>query len=447
MTFRDLTGMAVGNLWRQMLRTLLTVVGVSVGVSALVLMVSLGIGIKNAILKQMDSTNLLTEVAVLPMKFDFGAIMQRRKMDKMSAPKKITKETMETMKGIPGVRAVYPNYSFFVRFQIDGTNGSGELYGMPPEGVTESLLDALAVGRIFTDGANEVILSDEMLKSLAPDDTDKTKPLPLEDLQKVIGKKISLTAGAQAQRRPRRLIGPDGKDATFEYEIVGVFAAGKYKSLAPRIYTSMAPLDAARRATLDKEALQENPDALNDIPMLTVRVTDFKFLNPVKEEIEKLGYGTLTIQDLIEMVDNVFMVIESLLGCIGGVGLLVAFFGIANTMLMSILERTREIGIMKAVGGTRFNIATIFLFEASGIGLMGGSLGIFGGWLLGIIGNAGATWYGHSHGMSRDMAPFYVSIWLAGGAMIFSVLVSIVAGLYPAWRAARLDPVVALRHE
>lgn len=436
MTFRDLTGMALGNLWRQKLRTLLTVIGVSVGVSALVLMVSLGIGIKNAILKQMDSTNLLTEVAVLPVKFDLGAIMQRRKMQNISAPKKITKDALETFKAIEGVRAVYPNYNFYVRFQIDEAQGGGELYGMPPEGVTESLREALVAGKLFADGADQVIVSDDMMKGLS-----------FEEPAKVLGKKLKLTAGAQSQRRPRKLVGPDGKDATFEYEIVGVFAAGKYKSLAPRIYTSMTPLDAARRATMDKETLQESPDALDEIPMVTVRVKDFKYLDSVKTEIEKLGYGTLTIQDLIEMVDNVFMVIEAMLGCVGGVGLLVAFFGIANTMLMSILERTREIGIMKAVGGTRFNIATIFLFEASGIGLMGGSLGVFGGWLLGVIGNVVATWFGHSRGMTRDMAPFEVSVWLAGGAMVFSVLVSIVAGLYPAWRAARLDPVVALRHE
>jgi putative ABC transport system permease protein len=116
-------------------------------------------------------------------------------------------------------------------------------------------------------------------------------------------------------------------------------------------------------------------------------------------------------------------------------------------MLMSILERTREIGIMKAVGGTRRHVAGIFLVEASGIGLLGGGAGIFGGWAMGLIGNAIATWYAHQRGMSREVAPFEVSLWLGAGALVFSVLVSIAAGLYPAWRAARLDPVVALRHE
>lgn len=438
MRFRDLTGMALSNLWRQKMRSFLTIVGVCIGVGALVLMVSLGIGIKRAILKQMDSTNLLTEIAVLPMKIDLQAMLQRRRVDKLNPPKKIDKEVMESLRTLEGVRAVYPNYSFFVHWVSGEQSGGGELYGIPPEGVTESLTDAKVAGRVFTEGAKELIISDDMARERG-----------LGEPEAVVGKKLKFTTGAQPQqhRQPRKLVAPEGSNENFEFEIVGVFSAGKYKSLSPRIYTSLTAMDAVRRCAVSAETLKENPNVLDEVPMLTVRVKDFTYLDAVTQEIENRGYGTLTIKDLIEMVENVFQVVEALLGCIGGVGLLVSFFGIANTMLMAILERTREIGIMKAVGGTKWNIATIFLFEASGIGVLGGGLGIGAGWLMGVIGNWLATLYAQSQGMTRTLAPFDVSIWLAGGAMVFSIGVSIVAGLYPAWRAARLDPVVALRHD
>ncbi len=436
MKFSDLSELALANLWRQKLRTLLTVVGVAVGVAALVLMVSLGIGIKRAILKQMDSTNLLTEVAVLPIKFDLAALFRpRAKVDAPTAPKKITQETIEALRGIEGIRAVYPNFNLFVHFKIDETQSAGELYGLPPEAITEALQEALICGRMFADATREALVSGDMMKDMG-----------FADPALVIGKKVVLTAAGQRGRRPRKLTLKEGEEP-FEFEIVGVFDAGKYKSLAPRIYTSLAQGVRTRAASFDKETLAENPGTLGEFPALTIRVTDFSYLGKVKTEVEKLGYGTMTIQDLIEMVENVFLVVEALLGCVGGVGLLVSFFGIANTMLMSILERTREIGIMKAVGGTRRNIASIFLVEASAIGLMGGGLGIFGGWVLGQLGNAIATWYAHERGMTRDVAAFDVSLWLGGGAIVFSVVVSVAAGLYPAWRAARLDPVVALRHE
>jgi putative ABC transport system permease protein len=137
---------------------------------------------------------------------------------------------------------------------------------------------------------------------------------------------------------------------------------------------------------------------------------------------------------------------DSLLGAIGTVALIIAALGIINTMIMSILERTREIGIMKAVGGSENQIKLIFFVEAAFIGLIGAIFGLVLGWLVSRVANIIIN----SRLQPLDASQvdlFYFPLWLIAGAIAFSILVSLAAGLYPAIRAARIDPVKALRHD
>jgi putative ABC transport system permease protein len=149
----------------------------------------------------------------------------------------------------------------------------------------------------------------------------------------------------------------------------------------------------------------------------------------------------------LEELRIVFLIINSALGLLGGISLLVASFGIANTMIMSILERTREIGIMKAIGAEDREIKLIFFIEASVIGLAGGVLGSLVAWGIDALANRLAYRFvlkpqGASYVDFFALPPY---LWL--GAIVFAVLISIVAALYPAARAARIDPVRALRHD
>jgi putative ABC transport system permease protein len=124
----------------------------------------------------------------------------------------------------------------------------------------------------------------------------------------------------------------------------------------------------------------------------------------------------------------------------------VASLGIVNTLVMAILERRREIGIMKAVGASDGDVKRIFFVEAGSMGALGGSLGVALGWMIGRVINLGTNWYM----IRQDLKPenfWYVPMWLVIAGVSFSIVVSLFAGLYPASRAARLDPVQALRHE
>lgn len=196
---------------------------------------------------------------------------------------------------------------------------------------------------------------------------------------------------------------------------------------------------------MDLEALKklakENPDMNLDTTVyqqVMVKCADTKAVASVKAAIDEMGFGTSSLQDAVEQAEKQMQQIQYLLGAIGGVSLLVAAIGIMNTMMMSIYERTREIGIIKVLGCRMSNIAGLFLCEAAYIGFFGGTLGLgisYG--LSGVINMfVGASGF-------KSVIPLYLAV----GALGFSVLVAMISGLYPALRAMRLSPLTAIRNE
>jgi len=178
-----------------------------------------------------------------------------------------------------------------------------------------------------------------------------------------------------------------------------------------------------------------------------VRVTDPKHLTEVRSKLTELGFGSFSIVDELDQIKLVFLIIDSVLGLLGGISLLVATFGIANTMIMSILERTREIGIMKAIGAEDREIKLIFFVEAAVIGFFGGVLGVLLAWGIDGLANRLAYRFVLKPQGASFVDFFSIPPYLWIGAIVFALLVSVAAALYPASRAARIDPVRALRHD
>jgi len=133
-------------------------------------------------------------------------------------------------------------------------------------------------------------------------------------------------------------------------------------------------------------------------------------------------------------------VLDLFLGIFGSLALAAAALGIVNTLVMAILERRREIGIMKAVGASDADVKRLFLAEAAVMGLAGGALGVALGWVIGRLIYAGTNFYLRRQNLPSETL-WAVSWWLAGGAITFAIVISIISGLYPAARAAKLDPV------
>ena len=163
--------------------------------------------------------------------------------------------------------------------------------------------------------------------------------------------------------------------------------------------------------------------------------------------IRKEKFEVQSIDAILDVANRIFTVITAMLALVSSVALLVACIGIVNTMIMSIYERTREIGTLKAMGASRGDIRTLFMMEAAMIGLLGGSVGLVLSWLLGRGLNRIAGWYSQNRNVPLPDNLFIITPALAIQALVFALLIGVLAGLYPANRAARLDPLAALRHE
>jgi len=179
---------------------------------------------------------------------------------------------------------------------------------------------------------------------------------------------------------------------------------------------------------------------------VSVRVKSPSQIQTVEDAVKKMGFNTFSILDASRSIQQFFKVLDVFLGIFGSLALAVAFIGIVNTLVMAILERRREIGIMKAIGASDGDIRKLFFAEAGAMGILGGIIGVALGWAIGQVINLGTNIY-----LKRQSFPpehfWAVPWWLVAFAVVFSFLVSLAAGLYPAGRAARLDPVQALRYE
>jgi putative ABC transport system permease protein len=233
-------------------------------------------------------------------------------------------------------------------------------------------------------------------------------------------------------------------------KIVGISDLDPETMRGPTRARVFLPIQLAESLHVMQSAdLREISRATTDQPVyssLSVRVKNPTRVQTVEDAIKKLGFTTFSILDATRSLRQFFAVLDLFLGIFGSLALAVASIGIVNTLVMAILERRREIGIMKAIGASDGDVKKLFFAEAGAMGIFGGIAGVALGWAIGQIINFGTNIY-----LKRqDMPPEHfwaVPWWLVTGAIGFALVVSLLSGLYPAGRAARLDPVQALRYE
>jgi putative ABC transport system permease protein len=184
---------------------------------------------------------------------------------------------------------------------------------------------------------------------------------------------------------------------------------------------------------------------------LVVNVDNVDQVLDVSDQITQMGYQAYTPQSYVQGINSFFLILQVIFGGVGAIALLVAAIGIANTMAMAILERTREIGLMKAIGATNRDVLSIFLGEAAGIGFLGGLGGVLLGWSAGQVINVLALSYLTGQSVQQGGPPpstaVYTPLWLPIFALFFATLIGLISGLYPALRAATMVPVTALKYE
>jgi putative ABC transport system permease protein len=194
-------------------------------------------------------------------------------------------------------------------------------------------------------------------------------------------------------------------------------------------------------STLD---LLLNTSAPGGYAAARVQLEDDAALEPVRQAIEQQGVYVSAARDQFKQLERLFVIMDLALGIIGFIALLVATIGIANTMMMSVMERTREIGVMKAVGGEEGDLQRLFLVESAMLGLIGGVTGLLFGWGIVLLIQVGVDYYLHRLAIPL-VDVFHLPVWMIGAILGVALLVSLLAGLAPARRAARIEPIDALR--
>lgn len=460
MRLSDQIRMSLSSLWRRKVRTFLTVLGVLIGTVAIVVMMSIGIGQQAAMEEMIASSRELQEITIYSMGGDPNDLPEG-----MMAT---DEEGVQTIRSQEYVQAVYPFLSITVELSSGAYKNYLQFNGVPRDYI-ESLDWDYERGQ-FPETADYV-----------------PGKLPL-----AIGNEVNYNFRKPSNSGGRMFFGgsPNGEDREppdidmFENPVFGVINDWRpspegQEAQAPKKYIFQADAIIANgpqgwspysyEAYTDIEALKEflsmaykgkawpgqpstkSGKATGNLlyDKIVVESDSLEHTIELAKQLTEMGFQCSTAAKYIQDAQEQSARTQVILGGIGGISLLVAAIGIANTMMMSIYERTKEIGIYKVLGCNISTIRNLFIIESGMIGLIGGGLGLGASFGISHIINTVAMKGGSmgpmyvEEGQSISVIPF----WLAVGALAFGVLVGMVAGLMPALRAMRLSPLEAIRTE
>lgn len=437
MRFRDLAFLVVSNLRRMKLRLALTSLGVVIGTSAIVLMVSLGIGLQANLTAQLGDLGAATHINVMGGGMGPG----------MEEALQLDERAVESFRGIEHVEAVLPG--LYVQTMQAVKYKRYETYmsamGVPMDDF-EKFGYELESGRLPRN-SKEILLGAAVPASFASGGMGMPVDGPASANDRkldLLGKRLVVTFYEYpSEEDMKEGVATEPTEITRKLTVVGILAPTDMQTDS----TAYVTLDAA----LDFNG--QDSRRLN-YESVVVKADSVRNVVDVEKQISDQGYFTFSAKSMQEQLKSTFLIIQGVLGALGAIAMLVAALGIANTMTMSIYERTREIGIMKAVGASNRQIKRVFLGEAAIIGVLGGT----GGLLFSASGAALANLFVQSLIASQAGANgaaaagtttsfFQIPLWLAVFAIAFAAGVGLLAGVLPAVRAANLDPLTALRHE
>lgn len=462
MKFRDMLRMSSSNLWKRKVRTILTVLGVVVGTASIVVMISLGLGLSRASLAEVEQYGGITTVTVTEQGSSYGMFDdEAQQLGQATGSGHLDDQLIEEIRGIEHVADVYP------LLETDALAFSGkyqtnvELRGINAEDLPLLKLK-LSQGDLFdtSQGQMCVIYGNTVLNNFYNEKTGEGywwngQMADIDLMNDVImfifntEKYYNFLWGGtddngQNQPMPKKYL----------VQTAGVMSGGPddYNSNSNFVYCDLATLKNVLRKEYKNTTIPGQPTTPAGKPYkeiyytsIMVNVDKMDYVQQVQKEINQLGYQANSNAEWVESIQGQAKYIQLALGGIGAVSLFVAAIGIANTMMMSIYERTKEIGIMKVLGCDLKNIQAMFLMEAGYIGLIGGLVGVGLSYVLSVVVNIVVK--NMELGMNTQMGLSYIPVWLAAMAVIFAIFVGMAAGFFPSLRAMRLSPLAAIRNE
>lgn len=398
-TYLSLLKISMSNLFLKKTRALVTIGGVALGMAFIVFLISIAYGIENLVIDRVAGLNEIKQTDVLPAA---GSNLD------------ITDETIAKIKDINNVNSVYPIISIAGKASIDSGVTDTVVSGVTPQQLEKS--DVIPVsGDYFKQDKLDgypIVVSTKLLSVFG-----------LEE-KMALGKSVSLT-----YVRPDNLL---ESDQTFEnaqqnFSIVGVVE----KSDTSIVYI---PIDYLKAT------------GIMEYSSLIVEANQKDDLTQIRLQLESLGFNTIAVTDTVDEIEDLFGLIRQIFIGIGFISLIVGALGMFNTLTVSLLERTREVGLMKAIGMQSREVYDLFMFEAMSIGILSGILGLILGVLSGYLLSLILTIFSAAQGLD-PIVVVSVPWWLFVTIIVFSTLVGAVTGILPASRATKVSPIDALRYE
>ena len=451
MRFLDLLTMSINNLRRRKVRTALTVLGVVIGTASVVVMVSLGIGLNALMMEMYSSYGSMTAIEI----YNYGNNGNNGTSDN---PLYLTDDTVKEFLRIPHVTSASPvlETNVILKQGVYETNTS-------INGVTREFMEQIPLGQgKLPDPKStemEFIYGNAIVQWFQNSKTGKgywdTQELPDIDY---MNKPMFVIFDTDAYYQSRSGGSGDGTPvkAPKKYLIrtAGVVEGGidDYNSYAYGVYTDIDQLKTQLKKIYKKNPIPGQPTNKKGKPysyfiynQAYVYVDDMENVTAVQKAITDMGFQANSQMEWIEQSQQTYNMIQLVLGGIGAISLFVAAIGIANTMMMSIYERTKEIGVIKVLGCDLRTIRNMFLLESGFIGFMGGVIGVAISYGIGFIMNhflgIGQIMTGQAGNISR------IPLWLASAAVVFAIFVGMAAGFFPSLRAMHLSPLAAIRNE
>jgi len=435
MNKKDMIDMALRNLWKRKVRTVLTVLGVVIGTASIVVMVSIGIGMNKGFAEQLESWGSLQVINVYPgggMVYDeaTGNMKQETKEVELNA------KAVESFKQMEHVEAASPVINEYLYFAAGKYVAEASAIGIEP-GAMEALGYKVEEGRALTDGDTKSLVFGGGVEFFDPKLSWEMRYTTEPPAVDVLNEKISVSYDWNYGTRHA-----DKSIKAIKMDAVGKTSADGNSSWS--VFMPIKELEKIQKARQEWEEKQYGSNSSRsqskEYNEVLVKVDEMDNVQDVQQQIKDMGFRASSLTDQLESMQETTKMLRLVLGAIGAISMLVAAISITNTMVMSIYERTKEIGIMKVIGASLKDIRGLFLAEAAFIGFAGGVIGIMLSYLLSFIVNMVASGQGSTMQSS-------IPVWLALGAIAFATGVGIVAGYVPANRAMKLSALTAIKTE
>ncbi|HSS62581.1 MAG TPA: ATP-binding cassette domain-containing protein [Candidatus Limnocylindrales bacterium] len=418
--------MGAGSVTRRKLRTTLSSAGVAIGIAAMAIIVSFATGVQDSLTNAFAITGQLDQISV--GNNNFG-------LSDPSNLKSLTPATLSQLAALPHVKDAFGS------LEMEGTLGAGSatltnVYlssSAPLSETPKALAKFLTAGNFqSSDTANEVLVTGDTATKLGFTPTT------------AVGKKVTFSGQYPGIFIPGTGQQPATTSLPIDLTIVGVLSNAGNFGTGTATFISVPYTTSTSYWERMASANQWKADEFTSITLVS---DSSGTVDKVAKEVKDLGYQATTTGDLLKGFSQFITVLEIGLSGLAAIALVVACLGIANTMYTAVLERTREIGILKALGARSGDVRGLFVSEAAMIGLIGGTVGLLIAGLVSVVGNAVVNNIAQSQGIPLDLSVFNITWWLVVGALLLASIFSALSGLFPALRASRLDPVTALRYE